>query len=253
MAHSDATDETGTDDVSTELVAPSHGDDASVPVQLVGQDEEDEDLIDEVVIKAKELYVHKVLDFHRELGQLLLDSFYGGSIAAFKARGRSHASCRRVAELLHDEVGLSASSVWYSIALIEQFELLDEEVASALPMSHHRLLLTVKDEAKRRRLAQQANEKGWSKRELERRVRRKRKSDGRGRPPLPRFQKSLNAIRKLLQDDSDGFGELDQIEKIKPQDVKQLHETAISLKMKAEEIQRALERHLPGFSDADEE
>ena len=93
--------------------------------------------------------------------------------------------------------------------MVEQFELLPQTIASALPMSHRRLLSHVSDEDQRRRLVAQAVVAGWSKRDLAEEIRRDVPKSPRGRKPLPRFLKTLYALQKLVASPDEAFGDLE--------------------------------------------
>jgi hypothetical protein len=81
--------------------------------------------------------------------------------------------------------------------------LLPADIAEALPLSHHKLLLPIKDEQKKLELAKSAVHEGLAKRALEERVRKLRdkdKDDSKaGRPPLPAFAKAVTALHKVVR------------------------------------------------------
>lgn len=163
---------------------------------LPGEQVEEAALVDEVVLHVNRIYVARGLETAREIGEYLLSRFFDGDPAKFHARCRKHASFRKLAQ--RDDLRPSYAFLWSACAVVDQLRLLPEDVREALPLSHHRLLLPVKDEATKVRLAQKAVEKGLSKRALEAEVRRAQTRAGgtrrSGRPPLPSFAKGLTRL-----------------------------------------------------------
>jgi hypothetical protein len=133
--------------------------------------------------------------------------------------------------------------------VVDQLRLLPEEVASALPPTHHTLLLGVKDTKKKQDLARQAVAGEWSKDRLQvavTKLREKEKSAA-GRPPLPAFVKAIHKLSKLLEGDSIAFGGLDKIDEIDEDEAARLYQTVTGMKLQCEALQKELERKVPGF------
>lgn len=134
------------------------------------------------------------------IGEYLLGTFFGGDLEAFHERQGAHLSYRALQRQADLEV--SASSLWYSVALIEHLQLLPGEMKERLSLSHHRLLVGVKDVEQRRALAQRAAEEGLSRRALEREVQRLHVARGErrtGRPRLPAVVKAARRIDKAIE------------------------------------------------------
>jgi hypothetical protein len=102
-----------------------------------------------------------------------------------------------------DDLQVSYATIWYSVAVLDQLRLLPEDVGSALPMAHHKLLLPVRDPKAKVRLAKKAVEKQLTSRDFAEEVKRARakEADGprAGRPPLPAFVKGLSRLRKVIE------------------------------------------------------
>lgn len=168
---------------------------------LPGEKNEDKKLVDEVTEHVNQLYVVKGLETAREIGEYLLRRFFDGDPSKFHERGRKHVSFRKLAE--REDLQPSYSFLWNACAVVEQLRLLPVDLREALPFSHHKLLLPVKDEATKVKLAQRAVEKGLSKRALEAEIHKARKRETSkprsGRRPLPVFVKALTRLAGVVK------------------------------------------------------
>lgn len=182
---------------------------------LPGEHTVDSQLVEATVERINRIYATKGLETARSIGEALLSTFFDGEQEVFEQRAASHHSFRAVAE--HDQLRVSHSFLWYSVRLVPQLQALPHDIAHALPLSHHRLLLHVKDEDAKAQLAHRAVEQGMGKRELDLEIRRLRNGQGnngqgksprRGRKPLPAFVKAFNQVQKAVHTiDPDAFEE----------------------------------------------
>jgi len=158
------------------------------------------DLIDSAVREINRLYVTKGLEAARGIGEYVLRTFFDGKTQNFHKRGKKHVSFRKLAE--QDELRVSYGFVWKCVAFVDQLKVLPSDLANALPVTHHTLLLPVHDEKTKIVLARKAVRENLSKRELASEVRRirKQKSNGdtrRGRPPTPPIARLLHSFGRL--------------------------------------------------------
>jgi hypothetical protein len=162
----------------------------------------DDALVGAAVQEINRLYVQKGLETAREIGECLVRTFFGGDAEVFDAREAGHASFRALAD--HEDLRVSHSFLWYAVRLLPQLRALPETVAVALPLSHHRLLLHVKDEGQRARLAERAVSKDLSREQLAEEIRKLREKErvgaARGRKPLPGFVRAFNRLQKVAQE-----------------------------------------------------
>lgn len=172
------------------------------PQPLPGERSYDVSLLEQAVTDLNALYAVRGLDTARAVGRYVLSTFFNDDPEAFRGQGRQHVTFRGLAA--REDLKMSYSFIWYSVAVLEQLSQLPEDVASALPLSHHRLLLPIEDLRLKEDLARQARDKGWSKRDLDRAIRElrgqsslKKRSRG-GRPPLPSFVKGLRQLEKAV-------------------------------------------------------
>lgn len=131
---------------------------------LPGEQTVDERFLDQAVADLNQIYTAKALETARLIGQYTLETFFGNSLDQFHDRGKKHLSFRRLAE--HPDLRFSSSYLWTCVAVVEQFQHLPLNLAEALPLSHHRLLLPIRDPEEKIKLATAAIERGLSKREF---------------------------------------------------------------------------------------
>jgi hypothetical protein len=159
-------------------------------------------MITTAVQEINRLHVAKGLEAARTLGEYLLTTFFGGDLQAFTAREKKHASFRALAK--RDDLIPTHTSLWYSVALLGQLRQLPADIAGALPLSHHKLLIPVRDEKLKLELAEAAVENHLNKEDLDARiraVREEQQGDGKraGRPALPGWAKGIGGIAKSVQ------------------------------------------------------
>ena len=134
---------------------------------LPGEVSIDVDLLAFAHGEVQRLCVTHALAAKRAIGGFLLTTFFGGDFARFHARSGKHATFLALGRI--PGVPYKPSYLWYCVAITEQLESLPVEVGEALPVSHHRQLVHVRDDETRQALARESV--GLSKRELAERIR----------------------------------------------------------------------------------
>lgn len=124
------------------------------------------------------------------MGKYILDTFFGGSFESLRAE-RTHATWRALSQ--HEDLHVSHSTLWFSVATLEQYRALPASVASALTVSHYRKLVPIRNPDAKVRIAEKAASEGWTVLRLEAEVKKQRtKAKSRvGRPTLPAHLKAL--------------------------------------------------------------
>jgi len=171
---------------------------------LPGEQAVDEALVDQVVTRLNRIASVKGIETARDVGEVVLGTMFGGDSANFRRRGEDHVSFRALAARAESgDLHVSHIFIWRAVSVIDQLRLLPENVRDALPYTHQTLLLPVKDEKAKVRLAEQAAEGGWSKRKMEeevQKIRAKEKGDSKaGRPALPMFVKGLTRLTSAVK------------------------------------------------------
>jgi hypothetical protein len=173
-------------------------------VVLPGERHADTRLVERAVAELNRLYTHQGLQTASLVGEYLLSTFFNGDPAEFHRQGGRHVSFRALAR--REDLQLSASFLWSCVAVVEQLRLLPEELARALPLSHHKLLLTVRDPREKLGLARRAAQGAMSRRDLELEVRRRQLAASPagagkrrpGRPPHPPLVRALSQVERAL-------------------------------------------------------
>ncbi len=118
---------------------------------LPGEAAPDDALIDLAVAELNQIHRMKGLEAALAIGEYLAQTFFDGDPELFATHERGHASFRALSQ--REELNLSASSLWTSVAVLQQVRSLPPQLGARLSISHHRRLLVVKDPASKARLA----------------------------------------------------------------------------------------------------
>ena len=205
---------------------------------LPGEVNPDQVLLDQAVAELNRIYVEKGLDMVLSLGRAVLDTFFDGQIAAFRARGEGHATFRELAN--REDLRVSFTTLWRAVSVLDQFSLFPEAVARALPASHHAALLPLREDKKKVELARHAVARAWTRAELEQAVRKAKGPSKAGRPALPRFVKTLHQWRHALEQGEEAFGDLEAVAALGEGEAAGLLETVTRMKVKCEALEAAL-------------
>lgn len=172
---------------------------------MPGAAEVDRALVDQAVRDLNQIYTTKGMETARAIGEYVVHHFFAGDLdaaARFGPSGERHLSFRALSQ--RDDLQVSHAHLWVSVKVLDQLRQLPAELADALPVSHHRRLLSVRDARTKLRLAKKAVEKGLTVRAFEAEVAKARAKElqgaPRGRKPLPAWQKAVNALGKLRFD-----------------------------------------------------
>ena len=184
---------------------------------LPGEDKVRGDLVNQAVSDINRIYVTKGLEAARGIGDYVLRTFFAGDVESFRCRERKHASFRELAE--RKDLRVSHVFLWNCVAVTEQLKALPNDIANALPVSHHKLLLPVHDEKAKVTLARKAVRENLTTQQLAVEIRRlrKQKSNGgtrRGRPPTPpvvRVLRSFGRVAALARSKDVSGNDLDDL------------------------------------------
>lgn len=173
---------------------------AELAAVLPGADAADDTLIDQLVARLNQTYRIKGLETAREVAGCVIELMFAGSAEQFLARGNSHMSFKALKK--RKDLQVSYQFVWSSCAVYGQLQRLPAAIADELPLSHHKMLLPIKDESAKVGLATAAVEKGLSKRDFEvevNKVKKEQKGESNaGRPSLPAFAKAFAKLKLVV-------------------------------------------------------
>jgi len=206
----------------------------------------DRDIVDATADEITRLHRAHGLEFACAVGQLVVDRFYGGDVDAMRQRRRGCPSLRRLAE--HPALPMSASSLHRAIAIFDVVERVESSVHwSHLGPSHVRAVLPLPHE-RQVALLEAAEAGAWTVERLALAVREARadlenRTEARhrgGRPPLPRFVKTIRALSRLADADEALYGDLDRAAHLGREEREQLQTVLAKMKARCAELERAL-------------
>jgi len=210
-----------------------------------------DEMLEQVANQLRDLKRNATLTLALEVGRIIVEGLYDGDRDAWRARKTKDSSFRKLAE--RDDVSMSRSTLQRSVAVYVMVQELGLDVSTwrHLGLSHARAVLGLPAE-KQQKLLTSAEEKGWTVKQLESYAKRSKKKldDGRGRPPLPGFVKSIGRLGKLVEDKELLFGDLEQVEALEPEEAMALYQKVLDVKRACEDLQSKLQSRVPGFGES---
>ena len=169
----------------------------SPPAALPGLDGLDETLVGNTVRCINAIHRDRSLEFARQVGSAILKAFFRNCSDLYHTLSSKHVSFRSLAAC--PDLEMSYSTLYRYTAIEIQIRRMPLEVAMALSVTHHGVLLAVRDMNHKVRLARRAVEAQWSSRQLREMVRKEREQRPRtGRPPLPPVVKATRGLSRAL-------------------------------------------------------
>ena len=161
------------------------------------------ELVVKVAQKVRAAYVKGVIETLLAVGKIVLDDMFDGSIDKFKASEKKHPSFRALAALAtNGKAGISASNLWYAMALHDNVKVLGKEMTNRIPTSQQRVLVHIKDPKVRIDLAKRTIDEGLTVNALRALVPRKHVTKpgqrGAGRPRLKPEVKALHLLKTVV-------------------------------------------------------
>lgn len=157
----------------------------------------DRDRVAEAIHTLNHLARRSGLELAAEVHRYVLDTFFGGDYRLFADPSRIKPVAFR-ALCANERLDFNPTTLQTLVRVGEQMTALPSEVARALSVRHHRLLLSVPESDQREALAEQAAAEGWSTRVLEAEIAAQRAPSRAGRKPLPPVVKSARAIGRSV-------------------------------------------------------
>lgn len=213
-----------------------------------------DDVIDEVVATLNSWQRMAGFAFARQVGGLVIEKFYGGDVNAWRSHAEKDASFRKLkARADEGALQVSAPALYRSVALVELEARVGRVDKAHLTMTHVREVFGLPAE-QQTRLLTAAQDKGWSIETMETEAAkvRKKEGDGRGRPTLPAFVKSISALGRIIAHKDgapDPFADIDDLEQVSEEQAQALWQVVAGVKLKCEEIQKKLQVKVPGVGE----
>jgi hypothetical protein len=149
-----------------------------------------------VVAEVNRLHLQGGLQTARAIGQYLIDTCFGGDAARIHDKARHPHSFRELSQ--RDDLTVSATFLYYAVAVTEQMALLPADVVDTLSFTSQRALLAVPHVAEKTALARQSLQRGWTTRELQEVVKARAPSSNAGRPKTPDFVRALRLLDEAV-------------------------------------------------------
>jgi len=167
--------------------------------------------VDSAVAFINAQVIETSVELARRVGRYVIDTFFDGDYANFThSSARKSQSFRALCE--REDLLIPHTRLYTLVRVSHQLSQLPATLSEALPLSHHRALLSVKDIALKQELARMAVRQRWTKRQLEAKVQVARGPTNRGRKPLPRLAKVIPKLATVAAsmptDLSDAVAEL---------------------------------------------
>ena len=97
-------------------------------------------LDDDAVAELNRIYLTSWLETARGIGEYVLEAFSAIDPANFRQHSSGHLTFRELRK--RDDLKVDWQFIWNAVAVVEQYCRLPRDVAEALTLSHHKLLLT---------------------------------------------------------------------------------------------------------------
>ncbi len=153
-----------------------------------------------LVAEVNRLHRQGGIQTARAIGQFLIESCFGGDASRIHDKSRHPNSFRELTK--RDELTVSASFLFYAVAVTEQMSRLPSDVADALSFTSQRVLLGVSDTDEKVELARRSLDHGWTSRELQDEVRAAKQENGlsskAGRPKTPDFVRAFRLLDEAV-------------------------------------------------------
>ena len=202
--------------------------------------------IEALIEELRTLHRNAALQFALQVGRLVVDRLFQGSLAAWRAGGEKSGSFRQLSAKL-DPLGipgLSSSSLARAVAMVE----IDARVGiSGRPqlLAAHVLAVLGLEPAQQERLLGEAEATDWTaadlKTEAEKFKRATSPPSKQGRPKLPAFVKTVNRWERELADES-AFAELDQVRELDSAEAERLTAAVEAMRVKCVGLLGSLRR-----------
>ena len=164
---------------------------------LPGAGEVDPELLEDVVGQVNRAFVGGSLATARDVAERVVALLALGDLEDFLAVARTHATWRAMRK--HPGLRMPFSQIWSAVGVLDQLRKLPKDIGEALPYTHHRKLLVVKDEPTRLALATKAVSSKLTAQQLTEEIHAAgaaAPTGGRGQKHVPPIAKHLRAVAK---------------------------------------------------------
>jgi hypothetical protein len=212
---------------------------ASEPTSLEASPVPEADL-DALAIDLAALQRRTTLGFALEVGRMVVERVYGGSLDRWRAgAGAKDGSLRSLAEKLTKlgSRGLSAATLQQAIATVDLEERAGVSSRPQLNASHVRAVIGLPAD-KQELLLGTAEAKDWTAEKLQKEADKARQAlaTRSGRPPLLGFVKTVNQWERDLADADNAFAGLEQAATLKPDEAARVRAAVQAMRDKCDAL-----------------
>lgn len=194
----------------------------------------------DLITKLKPFQGSSNLETCLEVGKLVLDRFYDGSLERFRELGTKHISFRKMSEI--PELPVTGLFLYRAVCIYNVYHTHEAWRFRHNGMSHFRAVLNLPVSVQAKLLDASEREK-WTVNRLQHEASLKRCSSENGaRAPMPAFVKALKAVRKHAEKEFHGYADLERVGELDRATARELQELAGELSERFAEIAACLER-----------
>lgn len=198
--------------------------------------------LDQLVAQIRDMKRDATFMFVMALGQLIVERFFNGDLAAWRKGGAKDASFRKLAARLKQEegLGLDHSALSRAVGVYDLVSTVQAVATSQhLRVGHYVAVLGLPQKTAERLLTK-ADAEQWPVPRIRQEAAKHRKPDGRGRQPSLPFVKGIRRFQALLHHKDELLAGVDRIEEVKPEDADVLFSTLMTLGDEVERLKNAL-------------
>lgn len=201
----------------------------------------DERLVDQAVSHLKRVVVTGQVETIVQVGEYLIENFYGG---VEQARSRSPQKAASLARLAGraEEFGMTEATLGYVVPVTLAARELGAPLAGRLGVSRLRALLPVRDAQQRRLVAESAVSSGWTVERVKARVRQVARPHAGGRPELPNLERLVGRVRRAIGEDAEAASLRVGLDRLSPARARELLAEVNRIQADVERVEKLLQK-----------
>ena len=204
--------------------------------------------VTEFVRSLHDLCRHAALEFAIRVGQLVIDTFYGGDWARWHCRGKNDPSLRRLAR--RQDLPISIAQLYRCVGISEvSHRLSGFSTWKNIGATHVRAVIGLVEQHQQQ-LLEAADEGHWTVQRLEGEVRalQSKARSRRGRPPQSERSRQVSSIKRWLEDCPESFTSVEP-RRIDPLMRKVLRARVLFVRERCEQLESILSSENPDAAD----
>jgi hypothetical protein len=197
-------------------------------------------VVESVVRELNELHRTATLDFALKVGHIITQRFYNGDLTVWRSHTVKEASFRKLAGRADSELHLSATTLYRAVALYELCERVDVSFRKHLGVAHLRAVLGLSAD-QQHLLLRAARDSDWTAQQVQAAAAKLRnKVNGRGRPRLLPFVRTVRRLSRLLDDPDAGLAGLEHADQLARTEVMMIRRQLTAIRRQMDVIETKL-------------